>query len=72
MEVEEEGMAEKGSVISKFKILYDEKGKPLNGVSSLILNSCLISFSVLFRGEWQNDDRRMVVPTFYHILMIFT
>ena len=30
--LEEEGVAEKGSVISKFKILYDEKGKPLNGV----------------------------------------
>ena len=29
--LEEEGVAEKGSVISKCKIKFDEKGKPLNG-----------------------------------------
>ena len=29
--LEEEGMSEKGSVISKCKILFDKKGKPLNG-----------------------------------------
>ena len=29
--LEEEGMVEKGSVISKSKIKFDEKGKPLNG-----------------------------------------